>query len=71
MRIARQARSEKSNKLFQIFRQGAHEVLIASMARWEEHLKGLVLERHCLALRDEVEHLNERQEVLAIVMGVR
>ena len=68
VRIARQARSEKSKKLFQIFRQGANEVLIASMARWEEHLKGLVvLERHCLALREEVEHLNERQEVLAIL----
>ena len=44
-------------------------VLIASMARWEEHLEGLVvLERHCLALREEGEHLNERQEVLAILM---
>ena len=36
VRIARQARSEKSKKLFRIFRQGANEVLIASMARWEE-----------------------------------
>ena len=57
MPIARQARSEKSKKLFQIFRQEANEVLNASMARWEEQLKGLVvLERHCLALREEVEH---------------
>ena len=40
VRIARQVRSEKSKKLFQIFRQGANEVLIASTARWEEHLKG-------------------------------
>ena len=64
VRIARQARSEKSEKLFQIFRQGANEVLIASMARWEEHLKRLVvLERHCLALREGVEHLSERQEI--------
>ena len=39
--IARQARSERNKKLFQIFRQGANEVLIASMARWEEHLEGL------------------------------
>ena len=31
-RTARQARSEKSKKLFQIFTQGANEVLIASMA---------------------------------------
>ena len=56
VRIARQARSENSKKLFQIFRQGANEVLIASMARWAEHLKGLV------------EHSNDRQEVLALLM---
>ena len=43
MCIARQARSEKSKKLFQIFRQGANEALIASMARWEEHLGMLVV----------------------------
>ena len=43
--------------------------LIASVARWEEHLKGLVvLERHCLALGKEVEHSSARQEVLAILM---
>ena len=33
VRIARQARNEKGTKLFQIFRQGANEVLITSMAR--------------------------------------
>ena len=68
VRVARQARSEKSKKLFQIFRQGTN-VLIASMARWEEHSRGLVvLERHCLALREEVVHLSEKQEVLATLM---
>ena len=42
------------------------------MARWEEHLKGLVvLERHCLALREVVGFLSERQEVLATVMEVK
>ena len=48
-RIARQARSEKRKKLFQIFsRQGANEILVASVARWEEHLRMLiVLEREC------------------------
>ena len=69
MRIARQTRSEKSKKLFQIFRQGATEVLIASMARCEDHLKMMVvLERECLALKEKVEHLNGRQEVLATLM---
>ena len=69
VRIAREARSAKSKKLFQIFRQGANEVFIASMARWEEHLRGfVVLERHCLALREEVEQSNEKYEVLTILI---
>ena len=51
-------RSENSKKLFQIFRQGVNEAPIASMARWEEHLRIMVaLERKCLALRQEVELL--------------
>ena len=70
VRMARQARSEKSKKLFQIFsRQGAKEIPVASVARWEEHLRMLiVLERGRLELREEIEHLNEKQEVLAILM---
>ena len=56
-------------KLFQIFRQGENEVLIVSKTRWDEQLKGLIeLERRCLALREEVEHLGEKEEVLADVM---
>ena len=59
----------KSNKLFPIFRQGENDVLIVGMARWEEQLKALVvLERHCLALKEEVEHSSKRQEVLAVLM---
>ena len=57
VRLARQARSEESKKLFQIFRQGANEVEM-----------GRARERHCLALREEVEHLNERHEVVTIFM---
>ena len=69
MRIAREARSAKSKKLFQNSRQGANAVFIASMARWEEHLRGMVaLERHCLALREEVEHSNERFDVSTILI---
>ena len=70
VRIARQARGEKNKKLFQIFsRQAVNDVFVTSMARWEEHLRMLVvLERECLALREEVEHLNEKQEVLATLM---
>ena len=69
VRIARQARSEKSKKLFQIFRQGANEVPVVSMAGREEHLRrSVVLERECLALREEVDNLNEKQEVFTILM---
>ena len=36
-----------------IARQGANKILVASMARWEEHLRKLVvLEKECL---DEIE----------------
>ena len=47
----------KAKKLFHIFsRQGANEASITSMAFWEEHLRMLVvLERECLALREEIE----------------
>ena len=66
----RQARSEKRKKLFQILsRQEAKEIPVASMARWEEHLRMLiVLERECLDLTEANEHLSEKQEVLAVLM---
>ena len=65
MRIARLARNEKKEELFQIFRQREGEVLIASKARWDVQLKGLVeLERRCQSFRADVEYLCERQEVL-------
>ena len=51
MRIARQAQHEKSQNLFQIFRQGENEVLTASKARWDAQLRGLVEpERRCQSL---------------------
>ena len=57
-----------SKKWFQIFsRQGANEILVASAARWEEHLGlRLVLERECLELNEATEHLSEKQEVLPL-----
>ena len=60
----------KAKRLFQNFsRQGVNEILVASMARWKEHLGMLVvLERECLAFREAVEHLNEKQEVLTVLM---
>ena len=64
--IAKQARNERGQKLFQFFRQEENVVHIASRARWDPQLKGLVeLERRCQELMREVEPLSERQEVLA------
>ena len=34
MQIAKQARNERGQKIFQVFRQEENEVYIASMARW-------------------------------------
>ena len=66
MQIAKQARNERGQKLFQIFRQEEKEVYIASLARWDTQLIELVeLERRCQELIQEVELLIERQEVLA------
>ena len=69
VRIARQARSEKSKTMFQIFRQGANEVLIASV----EQLRGLVvLERDCLALRkDEQAEDSTRRLSVADLPGTK
>ena len=66
MQIAKQARNERGQKLFQIFRQEENEVYIASLARWDTQLKGSVeMESRCQELMQEVKLLSERQEVLA------
>ena len=41
IQIAHQARNEKRQKIFDIFRQGEEEVCVASLARWDKQLKGL------------------------------
>ena len=65
MQIAQQARNERGQKLFEIFRQGENDVYIANLARWDTQLNGLVeLERRCQDLMQEVQLLSERKEVL-------
>ena len=65
MQIAKLARNERGQNLFEIFRQGEIEVYIASLTRWDTQLKGLVeLERRCQDLMQEVQLQSERQEVL-------
>ena len=54
MQIAKQARNERGQKLFEIFRQGKNEVYSASLARWDTQLEGLV-ERRCQDLMQEVQ----------------
>ena len=64
MQVAKQARNERGQKLFQIFRQEENEVSIASLARWDTQLKrvggagkvlsGNVQEVKLLSARDEV-----------------
>ena len=66
MQIAKQAGPERGQKLFHIFMQQENEVYIASLARWDTQLKGLVeLESRCQDLVQEVKLLSERREVLA------
>ena len=65
MQIAQQARNEKGQKIYEIFRQGEEEVCIASLARWSTQLKSLAeLQRRCQDMMQEVKLLSERQEVL-------
>ena len=65
MQIAQQARNEKGQKIFDIFRQGEEEVCIASLARWDTQLKGPAeLERRCQGMMQEVKPSSERKEVL-------
>ena len=72
MQIAKQARNERGQKLFEIFRQGENEVYSASLARWDTQLKGLVeLERRCQDLMQEVQLQSERQEVLVGMVSKR
>ena len=59
VQITNQARNERGQKLFQIFRQEESEVYIASSARWDTQLKGLV---ELVDLMKEVELVCERQE---------
>ena len=66
MQVAQQARNERSQKLFETFRQEENEVHIDSAVRWDTQLKGLAeLERRSQDLMQEVKLLSERQEVLA------
>ena len=59
LRVRREVRIAK---MFQIFsRQGAKEIMVSSVARWEEHLRMLtVLKRQSLDLSDVIANLSSR-----------
>ena len=57
--------NEDSQNIFEIFWQGEEKVCIASLARWNAQLKGLVeLEKRCQNMMWKVKSSSERQEVL-------
>ena len=65
MQVAKEARNESGQKLFQIFRQRENGVYIASLSKWDTKLGGSVeLEKRYQDLMEEVKLLCERQEVL-------
>ena len=69
IQIAKQAKNERGQKLFPIFRQEESEVYIASLAGWDTQLKGLVeRERRCQELTHEVKLSSDTPEVLAGLM---
>ena len=58
-----------ANKFSKLFRQGEEELCIASWARWDAQLKGLVeLERRCRSTRQEIQVVSERQETFKSTM---
>ena len=62
--VAQQAMNENGQQIFEIFRQGEEVLCIASLARWNAQLTGLVeLERRCRKTRQEVQVLSERLEI--------
>ena len=64
MQIAQQARNEKGEKLFETFRREENEVYIASLARWDTQLNGLMeLERRCQDLMQGVKLPSEREQI--------
>ena len=61
--------NENGQTIFVNFRQGEEELCIASWARRDAQLKGLVeLERRCQDTRQEIQVLSERQEIFKSAM---
>ena len=67
--IALHAKGERQQRLFHTFCQKASDFWAASVERWDEHERMLVLhEQKCQELCHVIEQMSERQENLASVM---
>ena len=63
--IAQQAAThENGQKIFEHFRQGEEGSCIASLARWNAQLKGLVELERCRDTMQAVKLLSDRQEIM-------
>ena len=61
--------NENGQTNFEFFRQGAEKSRIASWARWDAQLKGLVeLERRCRNTMQKIQVLSGRQEIFKCTM---
>ena len=56
--------NENGKRFLKFFRQGQEDLCIASLARWNALLKGLVELQRCRDTMQEVQLLSERQEIL-------
>ena len=68
--IVMHARGERHQSLFYaVSQQGANEVLVFCLARWEEHQKMLIIpEQKNQQLCQSIHHISKRQELLAAQM---
>ena len=60
--------NENGQTFFEVFRQGEEELCVASLARWNAQLQGLVELERCRNTRQEVQVLSERQEIFKSTM---
>ena len=68
--VAQESMNENGQMIFEISRQAEEELCIASWARWNAQLKGLVeMERRCRDTRQEIQALSGRQEIFKSMMG--
>ena len=68
--ITASARGEKQQRLLHTFsQQGVSQFMVASVARWDEHARMLMIhEQKCKEPSQTVEHMSEGQEMCVTMM---